>query len=469
MTFPLSTILGAASAEKLLSLEIEFTRLCNYRCPYCYVGEPDTSNEMTPEEISDCIRQAANLGARKIIILGGEPLLYPELETQLALITELGMAPELFTNGALVTPAIARVLAKYQTRTVVKLNSLDEDVQERMTGIPGALDLALKALEILETEGVPLGASSVICSENAAEIPALWRYLRERNITPYFEMMTPQGRLLLNNHLLVPPREIERIFHELAAIDRESGREWEPQPPLAGDRCLRHLYSCLVAADGSVRPCVGIDSTIGNVRNAPLGDILRDSVMMRDFRHFRTMIKEPCRSCEKSASCYGCRGAAFQLTGDPLAADPLCWRNCSRTGEIVTLPCDAKPLLPHGVPISMVGRLLSFEAESFVTADIAPGHPLVTDGELERTALIELAAQAAAAVDSFRHAGKIARGMLVGGSGINIAGTLRAGEKAQVGITVKHEFGEWIFLDFRILRENNEIVAEGELKLCVSR
>ena len=56
----------------LLSMEIEFSRRCNYRCPYCYAaGDYDYSNELTKDEIRSTLAQAAELGARKIVILGG--------------------------------------------------------------------------------------------------------------------------------------------------------------------------------------------------------------------------------------------------------------------------------------------------------------------------------------------------------------------------------------------------------------
>ena len=55
-------------------MEIEFSLRCNFRCPYCYVeGDPPVDGELAPEEIRDVIRQAASLGAGRIIILGGEP------------------------------------------------------------------------------------------------------------------------------------------------------------------------------------------------------------------------------------------------------------------------------------------------------------------------------------------------------------------------------------------------------------
>ena len=65
---------------RLLSMEIEFSRRCNFHCPYCYVPQdPVLENELSREEIRDVIQQAKNLGAKKIIILGGEPTIYPHI------------------------------------------------------------------------------------------------------------------------------------------------------------------------------------------------------------------------------------------------------------------------------------------------------------------------------------------------------------------------------------------------------
>uniref|UniRef100_UPI003AF909DC radical SAM protein n=1 Tax=Victivallis vadensis TaxID=172901 RepID=UPI003AF909DC len=222
----------AAAANRLLSIEIEFNRLCNYRCPYCYAGDPETElPEMSSELADSVIRQAAELGARKVVILGGEPLLYPELERKIELVNFLGMGAEIFTNGALLDKAAARMFAAHNCRVVVKLNSLDPAVQARMTGEPEALELAQRALRLLREAGCGAGrvaASSVICSENVDGMPALWRYLREREILPYFEMMTPQGRMLENRHLMVEPARLRQVFEEIAAIDAQFGFCWEP-------------------------------------------------------------------------------------------------------------------------------------------------------------------------------------------------------------------------------------------------
>lgn len=76
-------------------------------------------------------------------------------------------------------------------------------------------------------------------------------------------------------------------------------------------------------------PCVGVTIALENIRNQRLADILKNSEVVRNLKNYREMIKGACGSCEKSSECYGCRGAAYQLTGDYLASDPTCWRHGS--------------------------------------------------------------------------------------------------------------------------------------------
>ena len=336
LEFTEAEIREAAAADRLLSMEIEFSRDCNFRCAYCYVENRTAGpDEMSRDEIKEVLVQAGELGARKIIVLGGEPSIYPHLVEMLDFLAAGGFAIEMFTNGSGITPELARVLASHRVRVVVKMNSRDEAVQDRLAGKKGAFRIIAQALDNLRQAGYPsqelfLAASTIICRQNLDELPALWQWLREQGIEPYFEILTPQANALDNPWLQVEPAELRGLFQRLAAMDRDRfGRAWEPQPPLVGNRCMRHQVSCLVNAQGEVMPCVGVTIPLGSIRKQRLADILQHRVI-RDLKDYQQTIKGECAACDKSAECYGCRGAAFQLTGDYLASDPTCWRNCGK-------------------------------------------------------------------------------------------------------------------------------------------
>jgi len=336
LEFTEEEIRQAVAADRLLSMEIEFSRICNFRCSYCYVPDQNEfKNELSREEIKDVILQAKELGARKIIILGGEPSIYPYLVEMLHFVGREGLEIEMFTNGSGVDENLAAILAEEKVRVVLKLNSRNEMIQDQLAGKKGAFATINRALAALQEAGYPsadlfLAISTVICRQNINELPAMWQWLREEKIEPYFEIITPQANALKNSWLTVDPLEVKQLFVRLAEIDRQRfGRRWEPQPPLVGHKCMRHQVSCVVTAVGNVMPCVGVTIVLDNIRNKKLAHILKHSEVVNNLKNYRETIKGECHSCEKADECYGCRGAAFQVTGDYLASDPTCWRNAA--------------------------------------------------------------------------------------------------------------------------------------------
>jgi len=333
-SFSPAEIEDARRQGRLLSMEIELTRRCNLRCLYCYAAAGEKlENELDFEEICDAIAQAAALGARRIIVLGGgEPLVYGRLPELLDFIHGQGLGIDLFTNGALLTKDMAELFLALNVHPVVKMNSLQPEVQDLLAGRKEVFNDIRRGLELLRSAGypapeLPLGVQTVICRQNYDELSDMWLWIRERGLIPYFETLTLQGRAREHEDLLVAPEELRSLFETLAKLDRERfDIHWVPRPPIAGLCCARHLYTCTVTVTGEVLPCPGVAIAVGNIRSATLADILAQSPVIHDLRNIRERIKGACRVCEDRDICYGCRGMAFQATGDYLAADPLCWK-----------------------------------------------------------------------------------------------------------------------------------------------
>lgn len=325
---------------RLLTMELELSKICNLRCIYCYAQADEThpDRELTLPEIKDAVIQARDLGARRIIVLGGgEPLLYKHIKEVLDFLHSSGLEIELFTNATRIDATMAEFMSERKVKPVVKLNSLNPRIQDNLAGKKGAAEMIRQGMENLlaagyPDAGVPLGAQTVICAQNYQELPAMWTYLREKNIIPYFETLTDQGRACGNPGLHVPRGELKPLFDDLSRIDREIfGYGWTAKPPIAAFTCRRHLFSCTVTSTGEIFPCPGVTVSGGNMREKSLKEIISESRVFRDLRNIHENIKGKCAECELNPPCYGCRGAAYQVSGDYLAEDPLCW--LGRTGE----------------------------------------------------------------------------------------------------------------------------------------
>ncbi|OGR07002.1 MAG: radical SAM/SPASM domain-containing protein [Deltaproteobacteria bacterium RIFOXYD12_FULL_50_9] len=338
LEFTPEEIAAARARNGLLSLELELSRACNLRCIYCYASSGIAQqDEMQLGEILDVVDQAVTLGARKIIVLGGgEPMLYPHLFTVIDHILSLSVAVDLFTNGMLITPAKAKALYDRSVTISVKMNSRTPAVQDYLAGHNGAYEAINLGLRNLIAAGYPdkdhiLGVETIICRQNYDELPDLWRWARRLAIIPYVEMMTLQGRAKEHPDLEVPIERIQDLFERLARIDaQEFDNRWLPHPPLAASQCARHEYSCTVTATGEVNPCPGVNIAVGNIREQTLAEIIQKSSVIHDLRNIRTTIKGRCNRCDFGEYCYGCRGHAYQVTGDYLAEDPLCWLDQAR-------------------------------------------------------------------------------------------------------------------------------------------
>ncbi len=157
------------------------------------------------------------------------------------------------------------------------------------------------------------------------------------------------------------------------------------------------------------------------------------------------------------------------MTGDYLAADPTCWKNASKQSEILTLPLDAEPFIPHRRPVAMVTSLLRVtDAGGDVMAEIRPDNIFLNaDGFLDNAAIPELAAQAVAALNGFLFPETIRKGMLAEINRFECRMPIRAGEQVTASCRTESEFPPWYMITFRILGADNSLRAEGELKLCV--
>jgi radical SAM protein with 4Fe4S-binding SPASM domain len=78
-----------------------------------------------------------------------------------------------------------------------------------------------------------------------------------------------------------------------------------------------------VSHTGSVHGSGFMPLPAGNVRRRPLGDIYRNSPLLRALRDPASWHGR-CARCEFRDVCGGSRSRAYASTGDPTGDDPLC-------------------------------------------------------------------------------------------------------------------------------------------------
>jgi cyclic pyranopterin phosphate synthase len=138
-------------------LRISVTDRCNLRCTYCMPAEAifrPREELLAYEEIARVATVAVGLGVRTIRLTGGEPLLRRDLAALVALLVAVPGIDEvaLTTNGLLLAEQAEALSAAGLRRLNVSLDSLREDVFERIARRRG-LDRVLAGLAAARRAG----------------------------------------------------------------------------------------------------------------------------------------------------------------------------------------------------------------------------------------------------------------------------------------------------------------------------
>ncbi len=100
---------GLTDTSRPVLAQIIPIRRCNLACTYC--NEYDAVSKPVPnEEMLRRIDKLADLGVSIVTFSGGEPLLHPDLDSQIRRIRDRGMIASLITNGYFMVPDRIRKL-----------------------------------------------------------------------------------------------------------------------------------------------------------------------------------------------------------------------------------------------------------------------------------------------------------------------------------------------------------------------
>ena len=128
----------------LRDLRISVTDRCNFRCVYCMPKEVfggdfqflEREQLLTFEEITRLARVFVTLGAEKIRLTGGEPLVRRDLERLIAMLSPIpGVDLTLTTNGSLLAKQAQALKDAGLQRVTVSLDSLDDAVFKAMNDV----------------------------------------------------------------------------------------------------------------------------------------------------------------------------------------------------------------------------------------------------------------------------------------------------------------------------------------------
>jgi len=281
-------------------LELQLTHRCNLKCRHCYLGPPGES-VLALEDSLAIIETFAAHGGLRLLLSGGEPLLYPELKELIAATEGMKMHRVLLTNGT-----------RINSENIYYLNV--ENIQFSLDGWqaghelvrgPGTFLQALAGIDAARSAGIPVSIATMIHEGNLEEFDRLQSFVEEIEATEWgIDVLGLAGSLVMNKDLLVTSEKAAPLMTYAFGGGYHG--------PSDGYGCGRHLVT--VMPSGEVVKC-------GFYHESPLGNAAQEGLMNCWQRLIHIPLEQlECQGCPALEECAG--GCRFRAS-NPLGPDPV--------------------------------------------------------------------------------------------------------------------------------------------------
>ena len=274
------------------------TMRCNYRCEGCYAAKYTKKDDMPFELFDRVITEAKELGIRFIVILGGEPFIYPRIMDIFRKHRDIPF--QVYTNGSLIDEALAKELARLgNVAPQISIEGFEEETDRRRG--KGVFRRALRAMEYLRDAGCILAFSAMVTRYNVDALVSEsfidlmidkgcfygWYFLyMPVGDNPDLSLMpTPEQR----NRLRIFTKEIRKKKPILVADF------WNDAPATAG--CINGARAYFhINHKGDVEPCIFVHFATDNIKDKPLAEAL-NSPFFRALRRMQPFSYNTLRPC----------------------------------------------------------------------------------------------------------------------------------------------------------------------------
>jgi len=356
-----------------------FTNRCNLNCLHCHQDSSPTSpgSELTTSQAFKVIDNMSDAGVAILTFSGGEPLLRRDLYDAIERANDNGMLCTIASNGTLITPEVAKKLAKVGIKRVeIGLDGARAETHDFLRNKPRSFEATMEGITNCATVGFDeLATTMTLHSKNINELEETINLAEKLGATRfYLNRLIPAGRGVEASYLDVTPREktkaMEALYNKFyksvieglgmqcyargmtyysrLSYERSKGKVFTVSEALSGyekmfqkkfglevSKIVRKLATSFggcsagltyagVTASGDLIPCVPASSIkLGSLLEQSLEEIWVHNELLNYIRN-RKALKGSCKICAYSDLCGGCRYTAYVTHGDWLGPDASC-------------------------------------------------------------------------------------------------------------------------------------------------
>lgn len=313
----------------LCSCVWEITLACCFSCNYCgsRAGKA-RENELTTEECLGVAAQLADMGCHRVSLIGGEVFMRSDWNIISKALTDRNIKVSIITNGYIFSSDLVSEIKSCKIESVAISLDGPEVVHDKFRQ-KGSFQRALKAIDILSQNGVPVSVISTLHSGNVGYLDEMFEILQSKDIFAWqLQACSPMGNaskagfetnIDFRNVISFVEAHIYNPYFAVGVADN-IGYYTVSEGCIRGNTsgrasfrgCRAGLTNIGIDSVGNVRGCESMydESFVeGNLREKSLYDIWNDPNAFSYNRKFTMdQLTGKCKGCGYASKCAGgCR------------------------------------------------------------------------------------------------------------------------------------------------------------------
>jgi len=336
------------SLERPFHINFEITNRCNHGCYFCSAElRKYCRKDLPTRDIIRIISKIANEDVYSVFLTGGEPLLRKDLPLIIKECLDYGINVSLSTNGVMADEKTSKLVASAGLEEIQVSIHAPNEIHDKMVGVEGAIEGALKGLKNLIEAGFSVIVAAVPTKMNHPLLPELAERVQQMGARCFRVLrLMPHSRSVLEQ--IVPYREMQMLVKRLsgfahrlnnfaASIHTSAGfsteaydlEHWEKILHPLSHTCSAGKVTMGIMANGDCVPCLEIKNPkmiCGNILHQSFSEIWDSKPMSLLRLATPDKYRGRCEECELKWTCYSARCVAYNLEGDILGDDVSCYR-----------------------------------------------------------------------------------------------------------------------------------------------
>jgi MoaA/NifB/PqqE/SkfB family radical SAM enzyme len=272
--------------ESIAIIQFQYDYSCNFSCQHCDITKLKNNPKkrfFTPQDVKELSRQADEIGLAQIVITGGEPLIFPDLDEIIEAIDPQKFWIVIDTNGWFLDEKKARHLKSMGVDKIqLSLDSLNPKEHDEFRKKPGSYERAVKAIDASLSAGLNIILATVVTKQRirSQEFIDFLEFAQRKGVGVFVTYAKPVGEWENNFSVLVDRedmdylRKLEKKYNVFTHLTPAYGLD-------LGCIAVKRMIS--ITKWGDVMPCPYIHISLGNFFEEPLKDIIERGLKIKYF------------------------------------------------------------------------------------------------------------------------------------------------------------------------------------------